>query len=50
MSLKDELYFHREMSFTALILGSSEDDREMTQPALTDGGGDSLFFERSHHF
>ena len=40
MSLKGEAYFQGEVSLKALILGSSEDDLEVTQPATPDGGGD----------
>ena len=39
MSLNGEAYFQREMSLEAVILGSLEHDREIAQPALTDGGG-----------
>ena len=46
MSLNDEVYLQREMSLEAVISGSLEHDREIAQPAFTDGGRDSRVFIR----
>ena len=43
------VYFQRDMSLKAVILGSSENDLEIAYPKTADGGGDPFVPDGSHH-